>query len=270
MTQTSSSGYYQRVGAYYDEDAPQFENRYWANSTLQKIRNSFREETECFEFNEVLEVGFGPGVDLLYFAEKYPAKHFFGIDISSGMYDHAQKQLLEKHCGNVRLALGSVEDIATVFPHETFDLIYVYFGALNTVENLDKAAAHLISVLKPNGKIVVTFINKWYLAGMFLPLLKGRFNIAFQRLKTVWGGYSPTRHLNSKCYTPQNIRRSFSQLTEIKKRGYSIFYPAWYQDSLRKKLGKFSDFLWQVDNVANKTILWSKGEYTLFVFSKKS
>lgn len=260
-----SSTYYDKVGAYYDEDAPEFEKRYWANETLQQIRANFRLETEVLEFDNALEVGFGPGVDLIYFAKKYPEKNFYGIDISKGMTAYAQEQLLKNKLGNVNLAQASVEDIQSVFPNKKFDLIYVYFGALNTVEDLSLAADSLRKCLSPNGKIVLTVINKWYFAGMLLPLFKLKFSTAFKRLQKTWGGYSPKRQLQSKCYSPSEIKVAFSDFKIIYKKGYSITYPAWYQDSLRKKLGKLSGFLWKFDQFLNKTPLWSKGEYTLFI-----
>src|SRR5690606_36598322 len=112
---------------------------------------------------------------------------------------------------------------------------------------------------------VLTVINKWYLMGMLLPMLKLRCNTAFKRVQKTWGGYSPKRQLESMCYSPTEIRQAFSDFKLIRKRGYSISYPAWYQDSLRKKIGPVSNFLWKFDRFLNRTPLWSKGEYTLFI-----
>ncbi len=262
------SEYYDKVGAYYDEDAPQFEKRYWENQTLQKIRSSFREETEVFQFNNMLEIGSGPGVDLSYFAQKYPQKKVYGIDISEGMVSYSKSQFQKHQLTNIELHVGTVEDLSSLFSDTKFDLIYIYFGALNTVESLSEAADYLKNQLNPGGKIVVTVINKWYFMGMFLPLLKLRFKTAFKRLQKTWGGYSPKRTLESKCYSPSDVRKAFNDLKLLKKRGYSILYPAWYQDTLREKMGKFSNFLWKADRLFNKTPFWSCGEYTLFVFSK--
>jgi SAM-dependent methyltransferase len=162
-----------------------------------------------------------------------------------------------------------VENIQELFPGRQFDLIYVYFGALNTVKDLAVAAGHLDRALAPGGKLVITVINKWYLAGMLLPLLKGKTTIAFQRLRQTWGGYSTSRHLDSKCYTPRAIRKAFEGYKAIRRRGYSIVFPAWYQDGLRKKLGSLAKLLWKTDGLLNFTPFWSKGEYTLFVLERK-
>jgi hypothetical protein len=39
------SNYYSSVKEYYDIDSTNFENRYWENQTLQRIRSSFRKES---------------------------------------------------------------------------------------------------------------------------------------------------------------------------------------------------------------------------------
>lgn len=105
--------------------------------------------------------------------------------------------------------------------------------------------------------------------GMLLPLMKLKFETAFKRIQKTWGGYSPKRQLESKCYSPSEVKRAFKGFKLLRKRGYSILYPAWYQDHLREKLGRFSKFLWKMDQWINQTPFWSKGEYTLFVFEKE-
>lgn len=261
--------YYTKVGAYYDQDASMFETRYCVNETAQRIRNSFREETERLDFKQALEIGFGPGIDLIYFGKKYPEREFCGIDVSSRMLEYAAAGLRKAGLQNVTLKQSSVETLYQDFKGKQFDLIYVFFGALNTVTDISKAVENIEKTLAPGGKVVVTAINKWHLAGMLLPMLKGRFKIAFQRLKKSWGGYSPHRYLDSKCYTPKDIQKAFSSFNIIQRKGYSITFPAWYQDGLRPRLGKWYNALWKLDGFLNRTFLWSKGEYTLFVLTRR-
>jgi ubiquinone/menaquinone biosynthesis C-methylase UbiE len=266
---TLAAEYYTEVGAYYDQDAAMFETRYCVNETAQKIRNAFREETERFEFSDALEIGFGPGIDLIYFGKKYPSRRFYGIDVSKGMYDYAMARVSKVGLGNVILKLSSVETLQKDFEGRQFDLVYVFFGALNTVTDFKAAAENINQVLAPGGKIILTAINKWHLAGILLPLIKGRIRIAFKRLQKNWGGYSHDRFLNSKCYTPKDVEAAFPDFKIIRRQGYSIAFPAWYQDKLRSKLGRLYQALWKFDKLLNKTFLWSKGEYTLFVLERR-
>jgi SAM-dependent methyltransferase len=163
---------------------------------------------------------------------------------------------------------GSVENIEDCFPNQQFDLIYVFFGALNTVENLTKTAQILKRLLNTNGLMVLTFVNKWYLAGMFIELIRFRFSKAFGRIKPVWSGYSPSKFLPSHCYSPTQIKRTFNEFSIVNKKGYSILHPAWYYTGINFKLGKLRKYLWKFDLLLNKTFLWRFGEYTLFVFKK--
>ena len=113
---------------------------------------------------------------------------------------------------------------------------------------------------------MLSFVNKWYLAGILLEIAKLNFIRAFARLKPIWGGYSPVKYLPSHCYTPAQIRKAFQGMKLIKKRGYSILQPAWYFTRINRKLGRAGKLLWKADLLLNKTFLWRFGEYTLFVF----
>ncbi|TNE81196.1 MAG: class I SAM-dependent methyltransferase [Bacteroidetes bacterium] len=266
---SEGSGYYKEVKAYYNEDSVSFKSRGEANPLLQRIRESFRAESEGIAFHQALEVGYGPGFDLVYFAKQNPNAQVYGIDISDGMCEVASLAIKEVQLNNCQAMVGSVEDVKLLLPQQQFDLIYVFFGSLNTVEDLNAAAKELQSLLSPNGKMVLTFVNKWYLLGILKPLLKLRFATAFKRLKKVWGGYSTSRFLPSKCYTPTEVRKAFGGMREVKHRGYSILFPAWYE-SPKVVQANYKDRLWNWDRALSKTPFWSLGEYTLFVFEKKA
>ncbi|MBI1222256.1 MAG: methyltransferase domain-containing protein [Bacteroidetes bacterium] len=262
------NSYYLKVKTYYDEDSLSFKSRGESNPLLARIRESFREESEPLQFKHALEIGYGPGFDLVYFSGRQKAGKVYGLDISQGMQHVAKEAIQSAGLENCLAEVGSVEDIETQFPGIEFDFIYVFFGGLNTVEDLSKAANHLDRVLLPGGKMVLTFVNKWYLLGILKPLLKLKFGLAFRRLRKTWGGYSLSRFLPSKCYSPADVRKAFSRFKEVKHRGYSILFPAWYEHS------KFSnrrqtERRWKWDAMLNRTPLWGCGEYTLFVFEKR-
>jgi ubiquinone/menaquinone biosynthesis C-methylase UbiE len=259
-------GYYHEIGTYYDTDAADFDARYWENPVLQQIRQSFREEVKRYPAQSILEVGCGTGLDLVHFALTHPDAVIKGIDISNEMVKLTQKRIDQNGCSNATVKKGRVEEIGNLFGDECFDLVYVFFGALNTVEDLKKAAGHLAKSLKPGGILVLSFVNKWYLAGMLLEMAKLNFRRAFARLKPIWGGYSPVKYLPSHCYTPAQIRKSFHGMKLIKIRGYSILQPAWYFTRINNKLGKAGKLLWKADLLLNRTFFRRFGEYILFVF----
>jgi len=262
------SKYYTEVGNYYDEDADDFDMRYWSNPVLQQIRQSFREEVMRFDSRTMLEIGCGTGLDLVHFSDIYPERKISGIDISGEMVRKSTLRMKKNNSTNIEVKQGSVENIGELFQNQQFDMIYVFFGALNTVEDLHKAAQTLKKILSENGVMVLTFVNKWYLAGMFIELIRLRFSKAFGRIKPVWGGYSPSKFLPSHCYSPRQIKHVFEGFQQLKSKGFSIVHPAWYYTGINIKLGRLRKYLWQADVFLTKTFLWRFGEYTLFVFKK--
>jgi ubiquinone/menaquinone biosynthesis C-methylase UbiE len=263
-----SGKYYDEVGDYYDADANDFDARYWNNPILQQMRQAFREEVCRFNGQTILEIGCGTGLDLVHFATIFPEKQIFGIDISAEMVRLSDERRVKSGCTNIEVRQGSAEHIEALFAGQQFDLIYVFFGALNTVENLPEAAQTLRKLLRPEGTMVLTFVNKWYLPGIALELLRLRFSRAFARIKPVWGGYSPVKFLPSRCYSPRQVKHAFEGLTLLTQKGFSIVHPAWYYTGINRRLGKLRKYLWKTDLFLNKTFLWHFGEYTLFVFRK--
>ncbi|MCC5916818.1 MAG: class I SAM-dependent methyltransferase [Cryomorphaceae bacterium] len=264
------TNYYKKVESYYDEDATDFEFRYWQNAVLQRIRQSFRETVKRIPAKKMLEIGFGPGFDLMNFARILPETEVYGVDISGEMVRLAQDKIADAGLRNAKVAQGSVEDVSRIFPNQKFDLIYVFFGALNTVADLNIVADCLKRLLLPQGKMVLTFVNKWYLAGMGIELLKLKPKSAFARLKPVWGGYSPTKHLASTCYSTKEIVKIFSDFRCETIRGYSIFYPAWYYHRLHQKMPKrLLNLLWKIDDRIGSGFMRGFGEYALYVFSHR-
>jgi len=263
------SEYYASVGAYFDEDAAQFDERYWANPVLQRIRQVFREETKRYRFSRALEIGCGTGIDLVHFARLYPERTFVGVDVSPGMVGLCRARLQQSGLGNVGVEVASADDV-TRLTGPAFDLCYVFFGALNTVESLHRAADSLYSVVEPGGHLVLTFVNRWYLAEIAIGLARGRWRRAFARLADTWGGYGPTRRLESRCVSPRQVRSAFGGQGElIATRGFCITYPAWYRLDLLRRLGRVGPWLWELDRLLDATPAWSLGEYALYTFRKR-
>jgi ubiquinone/menaquinone biosynthesis C-methylase UbiE len=260
--------YYRKVADYYDREACDFEERYWSNISLQRIRQSFREEVKTHSFRNVLEIGCGTGLDVSHFGSIYPERRVYGIDIAPAMVESASRKIQDLGLENVRVLVGAPENLQTLFPGVQFDHIYVFFGALNTVPDLRQVAGMLKKRMKRNGTMVLTFVNKWYLVDMLVDLFKCRFKRVFKRGREIWGGYSEVYQLESRCFSPREIKKAFEADFQIThSRGYSILYPAWYRVHLVFRLGrKISDILWNSERILNHTPAWCLGEYALYSF----
>ncbi len=261
-----------KVAAYFDHEACNYEERYWSNPVVQRLRQSFREEVKSHSFTRVLEIGCGVGMDVAHFGSIYPDRQFDAIDIAPAMVNHAKAKVGQLGLTNVRVTLGAVEDLAQLYPDVKFDHVYVFFGALNTVPDLPRVARILRDRMNPDGTMVLTFVNKWYVSDMLLNLARLRFGRAFQRLRRVWGGYSEQHRIDSRCFSPREIRRAFGREFQITHRqGYSILYPAWYQLNWQQRFGRrVCELLWSADQFLNRTPAWSLGEYALYSFQAKN
>jgi ubiquinone/menaquinone biosynthesis C-methylase UbiE len=261
------TSYYQRVAEYFDQDAPDFDSWYWGNPVLQRIRQGFREVVKRHRFITALELGCGTGLDLSHFGRIYPGCRFFGMDVSPAMVRLARAKVSDHRLSNVEVAQGSVEQIEECFPGQRFDLVYVFFGALNTVESLPDAADILYRVIAPGGVLVISMVNRWYVADMLINLLRGRWRQARRRLGHVWGGYSPTRRLETRCYGPQQVATAFGREGFlVRHRGFSIAYPPWYRAHWVPRIRRLGRWLWELDKLISRTPLWSCCEYALYVY----
>lgn len=261
--------FYQTVSNYYDDDADLgFKERASTNALLDKIRGDFRKITVDYPFARALEIGCGPGFDVCWFASQYPDREIIGVDISAKMVALAADHLSELKLSNARVLQSDERQLTTHFSPGHFDLVFVYFGALNTVADLHFAAGQIHRLLKPGGHAVLTFVNKWYLREMAVQAVKLNFGNALARLKREWGGYSLDRHLPSRCYSPTTIKKAFHSFDLIQRKGYSILFPAWYNAHKLKNNPQKAEKLWNLDQKLQSTFMWSKGEYTLFVFRK--
>ncbi len=266
---TNVSEFYENVSSYYDKDVELgFEDRAEENPLLDKIRKDFRHITTKYPFENALEIGCGPGFDVAWFAREFPERKITGVDISPKMVQLAEQRIQKQNLNNASVLVSDERDLTKNFKTESFDLIYVYFGALNTVANLGFAASQIHNLLKTTGHAVLSFVNKWYLREMIVQSIKLNFNTAFARTGKEWGGYSTDRHLPSRCYSPVEIRKAFVDFELMEKKGYSILFPAWYNHKKYKAQHDKLEKLWQKDLQLQNTQWWSKGEYTLFVFRK--
>ena len=112
------------------------------------------------------KLDFGVGLDVCHFATIYPERKIYGIDISARMVEHAKIKTI--NLKNVFLKKGISEELETLFPDIKFDHIYVFFGALNTVEDLRKTSSLLKNKMTENGTMVLTFVNKWYIVDIMM------------------------------------------------------------------------------------------------------
>jgi SAM-dependent methyltransferase len=256
------------TGAYYDAFAEVAEERYTSNHVLVRVREAFRRAVEPHAAASVLDVGCGPGTDLAWFAERYPRRRYAGIDVSPRMVELARARLAARL---VRIERGCTEDIPRVFPGEQFDLVYSFFGPLNTEPDLGGAVGALTQAVAPGGVLVLTFVGRTFVLDAAQNFLRGRPRRAVARFTDRWTGYSHQTPLDASLYFARQIEAHFAPAFQVERReGFSIVYPAWYRADRFQPNGALVRALWITDRALNRTPLWSAGEHLLYVLRRSA
>jgi len=115
-------------------------------SLSDPISSKYRKQLLSEVSGEVLEIGFGTGLNLAYYPEN--TTKVTTIDPNPGMNRLARKRIQESKIA-VDNRLLSSEDLP--FPDNHFDSI-VSTWTLCSIANIDRAMAEIYRVLKPNGK----------------------------------------------------------------------------------------------------------------------
>ncbi len=127
------------------------------------------EELEKEEFSDLLDAGCGPAPMISLLAEKYPDRHYTGLDLTPAMIEQAKK----KNIPNADFVVGDCENF--LFEDNAFDAII----CSNRFYHYPNPQAFFDSVkrcLRPGGRLVlrdVTSDNKlllWFMDKIELPL----------------------------------------------------------------------------------------------------
>jgi SAM-dependent methyltransferase len=253
----------QRIARYYDAFAEVAEERYTSNQVLARVREGLRLAVERYPADSVLDLGCGPGTDLAYFADRYPNRRYFGVDVSERMVALAHDRL--RGVARASAARGCAHDVPKLI-EDRFELIYSFFGPLNTEPDLPGALSALRAAMKPGGVLVLSFVNRVYVIDSLLQVLRGRPLQAIARIRNRWNGYSDKTPLETRLYFPRQLERIFRASFRVERReGFSIIYPAWYRAARFRNNGRLLRALWLCDRGLTRTPFWSLGEHLLYV-----
>ena len=263
--------YHDEVAAYYDAEAEDFEARAGQNHVLEQLRQAFRDVTMSYGPRRMLEIGYGPGLDMEWFADQPNTTMVYGLDVTPSFHRIVTGKSESRGDGKIHALVGSAEDAAQKMEGKEVDTVFVFFGALNTTADLATAAESIANVLQPGGRAVLTFVNRWYAFDILWHVLTLRPRRAIARLRPVWGGYSPTRHLPSVCHSSQSVRKAFApHLKRVRRQGFCITHPAWYRHHWAPEGSLRNRVFHAIDRALRFTPFWNLGEYSLYVYERPS
>ena len=127
------------------------------------------EELEKEPFQELLDAGCGPAPMISLLSEKYPDRHYTGLDLTPAMIEQAK----QKNLSNATFVVGDCENFP--FPDNSFDVII----CANSFHHYPNPQAFFDSVkrcLRPGGKLILRDISSnnklvlWFMDAIELPL----------------------------------------------------------------------------------------------------
>ena len=127
------------------------------------------EELEKEDFSDLLDAGCGPAPMISLLAEKYPDRHYTGLDLTPAMIEQAKK----KNIPNADFVVGDCENFP--FEDNAFDAI-ICSNSFHHYPNPQVFFDSVKRCLRPGGRLVlrdVTSDNKlllWFMDKIELPL----------------------------------------------------------------------------------------------------
>jgi ubiquinone/menaquinone biosynthesis C-methylase UbiE/GNAT superfamily N-acetyltransferase len=108
----------------------------------------------------VLDVACGTGHATLAIAPKLPKGRITAVDLSPGMLDQARRKTEAKSFRNVEFLERDMQELG--FTAATFDVAVCAFGIF-FVEDMDAQLAHIASMVKPGGRVMITsFVENYF------------------------------------------------------------------------------------------------------------
>lgn len=160
-----------------------FDDREWAEGyykrnakNIKRVGQRFAKllQSNGFSKGRILDVGCGFAAVPIELARVFPDAEITGIDLGEPLLDIG-RELIEKEgfSKNITLCVGDAENIE--FDDGSFDLVTNTF-MLHVVEDPIKMINETERVAKPDGKIMITDLNRNFLA-FFLKKFKTSFTL---------------------------------------------------------------------------------------------
>lgn len=106
------------------------------------------EELEKEEFHDILDAGCGTGAVLYLLNQKYPDRHYTGIDLSDKMIEVAKRKKMQ----GVDLVCGDCEKLP--FEDNSFDAV-ICSMSFHHYPNPQLFFKNVFRVLRPNGRLIL-------------------------------------------------------------------------------------------------------------------
>ncbi len=171
-------------------------------------------ELEKEPFTDLLDCGCGPAPMLTLLHEKYPEKHYTGIDLTPKMIEVAKAKNME----GVELVVGDCENLP--FAPESFDVV-ICCESFHHYPNVQDFFDSVYRVLRPGGRLILrdmTMDNgavRWFCNHVEIPI----FNLFGKGDVRIYGKEDVNRLCNKAGLVMESFeRRGFCRLHSVARK----------------------------------------------------
>ena len=164
-------------------------------------------EIEKAPFDSLLDAGCGPAPMLTLLTQKYPEKHYTGIDLTPKMIEVAKRKKLP----NTTFVVGDCENLP--FPDNSFDVVICSMSA-HHYPHVERFYASVYRVLKPGGRLILrdmtttNRISRWFVKHVEMPLvnLLGKGDVGMLLCEDVKAGMEKAGFTVTTCEQRKMMR----------------------------------------------------------------
>ncbi len=193
----------------------------------------------------LLELNAGTGADAARLAERGFRVH--ATDLADGMVA-AIRDKIEARGLHDRLTAQQCSFTEPQFIQGgPYDVILSNFGGLNCVPDLSLVVRGLPRLLKPGGHVIAVVmppVCPWELA----QALRGRFNVAFRRLRRAVLAHVEGAHFITYYFSPAEVQRAFGEdFATVHLQSLSLFSPPAFMDGFPRRFPRLFRWLTALD-----------------------
>jgi SAM-dependent methyltransferase len=277
VTPAASSG---AAPSGFDAAADRYDSDEAGNRVLVHMRERvFRQLSHAFApGSRLVELGSGTGTDAARLASERGCRVAL-VDVSPRLLERAEAKvqsasggrLLGAHCMPAR----SVRELTQVYARNSFDGAYSNFGPLNCESDLRPVADGLAELVRPDGAVVLSIINRWCPTEVGWYALHRQWREATRR----WNG--PVRaaaypggpkDVLTFYYSSREVERAFASWFRVEHvEALPLLWPPPYLDFLVDRFDRLYRSLERFEERASRaTALRQLGDHTLLRLRRRS
>ncbi len=188
--------------------------------------------------SSLLELNCGSGIDAAYFAAQ--GHSVLATDIAQSSADYVALKKEQFDLKKLSFQYLDFEEIHKLKPQQ-FDYIFSNFGGFNCVSSPEYTFSQFKDILQPGGIVTLCVLSPYY-PWEWLYALKGKFKLAFRRLKK--GGTVANvegKAVHTFYFTPKQIQQKMGmdfQLINVESLGFAFPSVNFEKVHQRRKLSK--------------------------------